>query len=302
MSSAASCRRALTAAVVVEALLRRARVHRARLRARRRRRAHADERERGDENAAPHMQVDRRASEGSSKLFPCECRERAVSYRSQMRAYLMKQVGEEPPERLERRLGLMPVMVKSKLCHLRGMGPAALTAAHEESSEMGGYFVINGNERAIRLLIAPRRDHLMGIIRPSFKNRGPDFGPHAVLIRCVRPDGTSQTVALHLLPTPRSSDAVLPAQVPTALSDSFATRRQTLVHLWEDQWDEHPRIVRSRLLALPPSTSREGMRWRRWQRRRRDASCRPRRRRQRAHRRRPWWPIVGRGLRVGRRV
>ena len=58
---------------------------------------------------------------------------------------------------------------------------------------MGGYFIINGNERAIRLLIAPRRDHLMGIIRPSFKNRGPEFGPHAVLVRCARPDGTSPT-------------------------------------------------------------------------------------------------------------
>ena len=34
------------------------------------------------------------------------------------------------------------------------------------------------------------------------------------------------------------------------LADAFAARRRpTLVHLWEDQWEEHARIVRSRLLA-----------------------------------------------------
>ena len=132
-------------------------------------------------------------------LYPAECRERAVSYRGQLRATIVRQVGEGEPERLERRLGLMPIMVRSKLCHLRGLSPAGLVERHEEGSEMGGFFVINGNERAVRLLIAPRRNHLMGIIRPSFKNRGPDFQPHAVVVRCARPDGSSQTVGLHLL-------------------------------------------------------------------------------------------------------
>ena len=134
-------------------------------------------------------------------LLPAECRERGLSYRGQLRAVLMRQVGEGPPERFERRLGLMPVMVRSKLCHLAGLSPEAMMAKHEEGSEMGGYFIINGNERAIRLLIAPRRNHLMGIIRPSFKNRGADYSPYAVMVRCLRPDGSSQTVALHLLAT-----------------------------------------------------------------------------------------------------
>ena len=132
-------------------------------------------------------------------LLPAECRERGLSYRGQVRAVLVRQVGDGPPERLERRLGLMPIMLRSKLCHLRDLSPSAMIAQHEEGSEQGGFFIINGNERAIRLLIAPRRDHLMGIIRPSFKNRGPDFLPHAVLVRCLRPDGSSQTVGLHLL-------------------------------------------------------------------------------------------------------
>ena len=134
-------------------------------------------------------------------LLPAECRERGLSYRGSVRAFLMRQVGDGTPERIERRLGLMPVMVRSNLCHLKACTPRELISRHEEGSEMGGYFVINGNERAIRLLIAPRRNHLMGIIRPSFRNRGPDFLPHAVLVRCLRADGSSQTVGLHLLST-----------------------------------------------------------------------------------------------------
>ena len=132
-------------------------------------------------------------------LYPAECRERACSYRGQMRAVLMRQAGEEAPDQLERRLGLMPIMVRSKLCHLNGLSSAGLVGKHEEGSEMGGFFIINGNERAIRLLIAPRRNHLMAIVRPSFRNRGADFEAEAVLVRCVRPDGSSQTVGLHLL-------------------------------------------------------------------------------------------------------
>lgn len=135
----------------------------------------------------------------SAPLLPAECRERAISYRGQIRAVLVRQVGDAPPERLDRRLGQMPVMVRSRLCHLRGLGPAGLVAKHEEAGEEGGYFIVNGNERAVRLLIAPRRNHLMGIIRPSFRNRGSDFLPHAVLVRCARPDGSTQTVGLHLL-------------------------------------------------------------------------------------------------------
>lgn len=134
-------------------------------------------------------------------LLPSECRERNLSYRGQLRAVLVTQIGDEPPERIDRRLGLMPVMLRSRLCHLRGLSPAACVQRHEESSEQGGFFIVNGNEKAIRLLIAPRRNHLMGINRPSFRNRGPDFGPHAVLVRCVRRDGSSQTVGLHLLHT-----------------------------------------------------------------------------------------------------
>lgn len=132
-------------------------------------------------------------------LFPSECRERGISYRGTLHITLCCQVDAEDPERIARKLGLFPVMVRSRRCNLRGVSSEELMRRGEEGSEVGGYFVCNGNERAIRLLIAPKRNLMMGISRPSFKNRGADFTQFAVSIRCVRPDGTSQTVALHLL-------------------------------------------------------------------------------------------------------
>lgn len=47
-------------------------------------------------------------------------------------------------ERISRRLALLPVMVKSSLCHLRNLDRAQLVEAGEEAHELGGYFICNG--------------------------------------------------------------------------------------------------------------------------------------------------------------
>ena len=70
---------------------------------------------------------------------------------------------------------------------------------HEEPEEFGGYFIINGNERLIRYLILPRRNHVTSLLRPSFAKRGPSYTQYAVQIRCVRPDQSSVTNTLHYL-------------------------------------------------------------------------------------------------------
>lgn len=45
-------------------------------------------------------------------------------------------------------------MVGSALCHLRGASRSELVSRGEESTDMGGYFVCNGIDRVIRMLIA----------------------------------------------------------------------------------------------------------------------------------------------------
>jgi DNA-directed RNA polymerase I subunit RPA2 len=112
--------------------------------------------------------------------------------------------------------GLVPIMVrvsthpcrvrgdveafqKSVRCNLRSMSSNDLVRHNEEPEEFGGYFIINGNERIIRYLILPRRHHVIALVRPSFQGRGPSYTQYAVQIRCVRPDQTSATNALHYL-------------------------------------------------------------------------------------------------------
>jgi DNA-directed RNA polymerase I subunit RPA2 len=69
----------------------------------------------------------------------------------------------------------------------------------EESEELGGYFIVNGNEKLIRMLIVSKRNFPMSIIRNSFIKRGQAYTKYGVQIRSVRPDQTSQTNVLHYL-------------------------------------------------------------------------------------------------------
>ncbi|TFK72054.1 beta and beta-prime subunits of DNA dependent RNA-polymerase [Pluteus cervinus] len=133
------------------------------------------------------------------RVFPSEARERLTSYRGRMSIKLCWTDLHGQKNEVHKECGLLPVMVRSVRCNLRGMSSADLVRYHEEPEEFGGYFVINGNERLIRYLIIPRRNHVIALSRPSFANRGPSYTSHAVQIRCVRPDQTSATNTLHYL-------------------------------------------------------------------------------------------------------
>lgn len=74
-----------------------------------------------------------------------------------------------------------------------------LVQRKEESEELGGYFIVNGNEKIIRLLLMNKRNFPLAINRPSFTNRGQAYTPYGIIVRSVRPDETSQTNVLHYL-------------------------------------------------------------------------------------------------------
>ncbi|KAJ1760031.1 hypothetical protein GGH19_005261 [Coemansia sp. RSA 1807] len=149
-----------------------------------------------------HPSLTSRETKSSNRLmYPTECRQRSITYRGRLSGVVHYQVGDNPEITEERNFGQLPVMVRSNRCNLQNMGPADLVKKREEPEEMGGYFVINGNEKVIRLLIAQRRNHILAIQRPSYGNRGPGFTPFATQIRCVRRDQTSQTLTMHYLTT-----------------------------------------------------------------------------------------------------
>ncbi|KAI9503743.1 hypothetical protein BX070DRAFT_190862 [Coemansia spiralis] len=149
-----------------------------------------------------HPSLSARETKSSNRLmYPTECRQRGISYRGRLTGVLHYQVNDNPAITDERNFGQVPVMLRSNRCNLQNMGPAQLIKHHEEAEEIGGYFIVNGNEKVIRLLIAQRRNHVLAIQRPSYGNRGPGFTPYAAQIRCVRRDQTSQTLTLHYLTT-----------------------------------------------------------------------------------------------------
>ena len=66
---------------------------------------------------------------------------------------------------------------------------------------MGGYFIINGNEKLVRLLVNQRRHYIMGMVRSAYGRRGKSYSEFATAIRCVAPDETSMSIRVHYLTT-----------------------------------------------------------------------------------------------------
>ena len=58
-----------------------------------------------------------------------------------------------------------------------------LVARKEEAVEMGGYFICNGIERIIRLLVQQRRHYIMALRRGAFRKRGSNYTDLGTLIR-----------------------------------------------------------------------------------------------------------------------
>lgn len=102
-------------------------------------------------------------------------------------------------QRFTKRLGQIPIMVKSKACYLRNAKRLELVRRKEESNEFGGTFICNGIERIIRMLVLTRRHYIMALKRSAYHKRGPSFTDMATMIRCVRPDESSLTNRAHYL-------------------------------------------------------------------------------------------------------
>ncbi|CAN0019079.1 unnamed protein product, partial [Ectocarpus fasciculatus] len=137
----------------------------------------------------------------NAKLTPRECRERGLTYHGALLVDLCYQVGDGDVVRTQKRAGDCPVMVGSRRCHLRGHGPARLARGREEAGEMGGYFIVRGIERVIRLLQVPKRNYAHAISRGTFKDRGQGYSEKGVMMRCARKDQSTLTVTLHYIST-----------------------------------------------------------------------------------------------------
>lgn len=128
-----------------------------------------------------------------------KCRETRSSYEApfSITFCIQEAGGDSPEERFEQRIGFVPIMLKSKHCRLFNLPPKDLIAHKEEANEVGGYFIVNGNEKVVRLLHVNRRNYPIAIYRPSFTKIARSYTSYGIQMRCVRPDQSSQTITLN---------------------------------------------------------------------------------------------------------
>lgn len=132
-------------------------------------------------------------------IYPSECRERGGTYKGKMQIWFCYSINGGPVVRELRSIGMLPIMVKSARCNLGNFNAKQMVQHHEDAEELGGYFIINGIGRIIRLLIATRRHYVLGLDRSSFTKRGSRYTTFGCIIRCVRPDESAQTITVHYL-------------------------------------------------------------------------------------------------------
>jgi len=99
-------------------------------------------------------------AEGSvRKILPMEARIRDISYTAPVYIEVTPVVNKTEQEPINVIVGELPIMIKSKICPLSQMTEDELVKNGEDSTDAGGYFIVNGTERALVLIeeIAPNR-------------------------------------------------------------------------------------------------------------------------------------------------
>ncbi|HZX12056.1 MAG TPA: DNA-directed RNA polymerase subunit B'' [Candidatus Nanoarchaeia archaeon] len=89
-------------------------------------------------------------ADGSKRdVYPNEARLRNLTYSAPIFLEVSAYVDEIQRESFTSMIGKLPIMVKSKHCHLHGLKKDDLIKHGEDPDDSGGYFLINGNERVM---------------------------------------------------------------------------------------------------------------------------------------------------------
>ncbi len=89
-------------------------------------------------------------ADGSKRdLMPSEARLRNLSYAAPIHLDVSAHVNGVQRESFTTQIGSLPIMLKSKHCHLKGMKRDDLIKKGEDPDDAGGYFIVNGTEKAV---------------------------------------------------------------------------------------------------------------------------------------------------------
>ncbi|MFP4524151.1 MAG: DNA-directed RNA polymerase subunit B'' [Candidatus Woesearchaeota archaeon] len=89
-------------------------------------------------------------ADGSKRpIYPLEARLRKISYAAPIHIEVSAHINGVQRESFKTQIGTLPIMIKSKHCHLSKMSKEDLIKHGEDPDDPGGYFIINGTEKAI---------------------------------------------------------------------------------------------------------------------------------------------------------
>jgi len=89
-------------------------------------------------------------ADGSKRvIYPMEARLRKLSYSAPVFIEISSHINGAQRESFRTQIGSIPVMLKSKYCHLNGLSDDDLIDKGEDPDDPGGYFIVNGTEKAL---------------------------------------------------------------------------------------------------------------------------------------------------------
>ncbi|MFA5796864.1 MAG: DNA-directed RNA polymerase subunit B'' [Candidatus Woesearchaeota archaeon] len=89
-------------------------------------------------------------ADGSKRtIYPVEARLRKLSYSAPIFIEISSHINGVQREAFRTQIGHIPIMLKSKYCHLSNLTKEELIDKGEDPNDPGGYFIINGTEKAL---------------------------------------------------------------------------------------------------------------------------------------------------------
>ena len=129
-------------------------------------------------------------ADGSKRaIYPTEARLRKLSYSAPVYIEVSAHINGVQRESFTTLLGNIPVMLKSKYCHLNNLNKDELIKAGEDPDDPGGYFIINGTEKVLiivedlaanRFLVSKEKIGASPFVGKIFSERGAFKIPHTV--------------------------------------------------------------------------------------------------------------------------
>src|SRR3989338_8050303 len=129
-------------------------------------------------------------ADGSKRaIFPVEARLRKISYAAPVYIEVSAHINDVQRESFVTQIGNLPIMLKSKFCHLHGLNREQLIEKGEDPDDPGGYFIVNGTEKVLidiedlaanKLLVEEANSGISEYVGKIFSEHGNYKIPHQI--------------------------------------------------------------------------------------------------------------------------